>query len=64
MHTLVIYEAEFHPTPWTQRCIRQADCILLVGLAVRKPAVSRTEMLIESSKTRAQKELVNPLLPS
>lgn len=26
-------------TPWTQRCIRQADCILIVGLGDQEPAL-------------------------
>ena len=87
MHDIVLYEAEYEPTAWTQRCIRQADCILLVGLAAEEPrylqgahsrvdldfsaesffffffpsencSVSPVEMLLETTKTRAQKELV------
>lgn len=26
-------------TPWTQRCIRQADCILIVGLGDQEPTL-------------------------
>ena len=28
-------------TPWTQRCIRQADCILIVGLGDQEPALGQ-----------------------
>ncbi len=31
MHRMVLYQADYRLTPWTQRCIRQADCILIVG---------------------------------
>lgn len=28
-------------TPWTQRCIRQADCILIVGLGDQEPTLGK-----------------------
>ena len=30
-HRIVLYQCDQSPTPWTQRCIRQADCILIVA---------------------------------
>ncbi|KAJ3217038.1 phosphatidylcholine and lysophosphatidylcholine phospholipase [Dinochytrium kinnereticum] len=44
--------------PWTQRCIRQADCILLVGLGDEEPTIGEYERLLISMKTTARKELV------
>ena len=40
----LIYEADPINTPWTERCIRQADCILIVCLASSEPGVSQLEM--------------------
>jgi hypothetical protein len=28
-------------TPWTQRCVRQADCILIVGLADKGTGIGK-----------------------
>lgn len=35
----MLYQADGTLTPWTQRCIRQADCILIVGLGEQEPSV-------------------------
>ncbi|KAI9142206.1 hypothetical protein BKA69DRAFT_1068943 [Paraphysoderma sedebokerense] len=43
---------------WTQRCIRQADCILLVGLGDEDPAIGEYERYLLAMKTTARKELV------
>uniref|UniRef100_A0A671PYC1 lysophospholipase n=1 Tax=Sinocyclocheilus anshuiensis TaxID=1608454 RepID=A0A671PYC1_9TELE len=48
----------FTLTPWTQRCIRQADCIIIVGLGEQDPAVGELERMLEGSAVRAQKQLV------
>ena len=45
-------------TPWTQRCIRQADLILLVGQAGQDPAPSPLEQAIQQATPRAHTELV------
>ncbi|KXS15086.1 patatin-domain-containing protein [Gonapodya prolifera JEL478] len=45
-------------SPWTQRCIRQADCILLVGLGDEDPAIGELETILIGMKTTARKELV------
>lgn len=39
IHRIVLYQADSTLTPWTQRCVRQADCILIVGLGEQEPAV-------------------------
>ncbi|XP_055455900.1 patatin-like phospholipase domain-containing protein 7 isoform X5 [Psammomys obesus] len=44
IHRIVLYQADSTLTPWTQRCIRQADCILIVGLGDQEPAVGEIEM--------------------
>ena len=45
-------------SPWTQTCIAQADCILLVGLAEESPSVGEYERFLLGMKTTARKELV------
>ncbi|XP_063966189.1 patatin-like phospholipase domain-containing protein 7 [Lytechinus pictus] len=59
LHRIVIYQADKRMTTWTQRCIRQADCILIVALADRDPNnVSEMETQLEALAVRAQKELI------
>ncbi|KAL8786232.1 MAG: hypothetical protein Q9213_002921 [Squamulea squamosa] len=45
-------------SPWTQTCISQADCILLVGLAEGSPSMGEYERFLLGMKTTARKELV------
>ena len=45
-------------SPWTQTCISQADCILLVGLAEGSPNMGEYERFLLGMKTTARKELV------
>ena len=45
-------------SPWTQTCITQADCILLVGLAEESPSIGEYERFLLGMKTTARKELV------
>uniref|UniRef100_A0A8C9P991 lysophospholipase n=1 Tax=Spermophilus dauricus TaxID=99837 RepID=A0A8C9P991_SPEDA len=58
IHRIVLYQADCTLTPWTQRCIRQADCILIVGLGEQEPTVGELERMLESTAVRAQKQLV------
>ncbi|XP_051022142.1 LOW QUALITY PROTEIN: patatin-like phospholipase domain-containing protein 7 [Acomys russatus] len=58
IHRIVLYQADSTLTPWTQRCIRQADCILIVGLGDQEPAVGELERMLESTAVRAQKQLI------
>jgi len=56
---LVLYVADTNVnSPWTQTCISQADCILLVGLAEGSPAIGEYERFLLGMKTTARKELV------
>ncbi|PVU88135.1 hypothetical protein BB561_006010 [Smittium simulii] len=43
---------------WTDICIRQADCILIVGLGDEDPSIGSYEKLVLHSKSTARKELV------
>ena len=42
-HGIVLYEADMDASDWTQHCLRQADCILIVGLGAAEPALSPME---------------------
>uniref|UniRef100_A0A8C9S2U7 lysophospholipase n=1 Tax=Scleropages formosus TaxID=113540 RepID=A0A8C9S2U7_SCLFO len=44
IHRIVLYQTDNSMTPWTQRCIRQADCILIVGLGDQEPALGQREV--------------------
>ncbi|XP_016160996.1 PREDICTED: neuropathy target esterase sws-like [Ficedula albicollis] len=39
LHRIVLYQTDCTLTPWTLRCIRQADCVLIVGLGEQEPAL-------------------------
>ncbi|NP_001090744.2 patatin-like phospholipase domain-containing protein 7 [Xenopus tropicalis] len=58
IHRIVLYQSDYCLTPWTQRCIRQADCILIVGLGEQEPTVGELEKMLENTAVRAQKQLV------
>ncbi|XP_072005273.1 patatin-like phospholipase domain-containing protein 6 isoform X1 [Engystomops pustulosus] len=58
LHRIVLYQTEFSLTPWTIRCIRQADCILLLGLGEEEPTLGELEKFLENSPVRALKQLV------
>ena len=45
-------------SPWAQRCIEDADILLLVGEAGENPTPGNVELLLKSAKTRARLELV------
>lgn len=56
---LLLYIADTNvKSPWTQTCINQADCILLVGLAESSSSIGEYERLLLTTKTTARKELV------
>jgi len=40
-HKIALYQCDMNFTPWTQRCVRQADCILIVGLAEKGPDIGK-----------------------
>ncbi|EAU35254.1 hypothetical protein ATEG_04807 [Aspergillus terreus NIH2624] len=56
---MVLYIADTNVnSPWTQTCITQADCILLVGLAESTPSIGEYERFLLGMKTTSRKELV------
>ena len=56
---MLLYVADTNVnSPWTQTCITQADCILLVGLAEGSPSIGEYERFLLGMKTTARKELV------
>jgi predicted acylesterase/phospholipase RssA len=46
-HRFVVYEASAEFSPWTTRCMRQADLILVVGTAGSKPDTARLKRLTD-----------------
>ncbi|XP_050663818.1 neuropathy target esterase sws isoform X2 [Leptidea sinapis] len=57
-HKVALYQCDPSLTQWTQRCIRQADCILIVALGDKQPSIGKIEKEIERLAIRTQKELV------
>ncbi|XP_076050724.1 patatin like phospholipase domain containing sws isoform X1 [Oratosquilla oratoria] len=57
-HKITLYQCDASLTVWTQRCIRQADCILIVGLADGQPQMGKIEKHVEKMAVRTQKVLV------
>ncbi|XP_065569859.1 neuropathy target esterase sws-like isoform X2 [Artemia franciscana] len=57
-HRIVLYLCDKEMSSWTQTCIRQADCILIVCLADAEPTVGKVEKRLERMAVRTQKELV------
>ncbi|KFP05971.1 Neuropathy target esterase, partial [Calypte anna] len=58
IHRIVLYQTDSTLTPWTLRCIRQADCILIVGLGDQEPTVGELEQMLENTAVRALKQLI------
>lgn len=54
----LVYQAEDAPEPWTQRCLRQADRILVVVDAGREPEVGATVTWLQQADLQAPVELV------
>lgn len=58
IHCLVLYHTDSTLTSWTQRCIWQADRILILGLEDREPTVGELERMLENTVVQAQKKLM------
>ncbi|RPD57124.1 patatin-domain-containing protein [Lentinus tigrinus ALCF2SS1-6] len=57
-YRIVLYIADSAvSSSWTQTCIRQADCVMVVGMG-DDPSIGEYERLLLSLKTTARKELV------
>ena len=57
-HRHVVLEADDAWTPWTQRCLRQADRVLVVARAGGDPAPGPIESAMRTAGLRARIELV------
>ncbi|EMP26325.1 Neuropathy target esterase, partial [Chelonia mydas] len=58
IHRIVLYQTDCTLTPWTVRCIRQADCILIAGLGDQEPALGKLGQMLENTAVRALKQLI------
>ncbi|PFH52298.1 hypothetical protein AMATHDRAFT_57351 [Amanita thiersii Skay4041] len=57
-YRIVLYVADSPVnSSWTQTCIRQADCVMVVGMGA-DPVLGEYERLLLSMKTTARKELI------
>ena len=54
-HEYVVYEADYELTSWTERCIRQADMVLIVGQAHASPQLSDIELRLKRDAITLQK---------
>jgi lysophospholipid hydrolase len=57
-HRTVLYEADSEATPWTLRCLRRADLVLLVGAASGNPHPGPLEQSLGRLGLQARRELV------
>jgi NTE family protein/lysophospholipid hydrolase len=57
-HSFIVYEAELDETPWTRRCLRRADCLLLVAGTGFDPVPDSREMALRRLAPQARAELV------
>ncbi|XP_017149318.1 neuropathy target esterase sws isoform X1 [Drosophila miranda] len=55
---ITLYQCDNALSPWTQRCMRQADVVLIVGLGDHSHLVGKFEREIDRLALRTQKELV------
>lgn len=44
-HKIALYQCDTSNTLWTQRCVRQADCVLIVGLGDRPPSIGKVSLI-------------------
>ncbi|ESP05016.1 hypothetical protein LOTGIDRAFT_61439, partial [Lottia gigantea] len=58
LHRMVLYQCDFGHSRWNKYCMRQADCIIIVGLGHNEPTVGVVEKQLETVAAKAQKELV------
>ena len=61
-HCYVIYEADAAWTPWTERCLRMADRVLLVGQGASAPAPTELDqqLAVHSDSTTTELVLLQP----
>ncbi|MES1947333.1 cyclic nucleotide-binding protein [Salinisphaera sp. C84B14] len=54
----IVYEASTEPDPWTRRCLRQADRVILIAHGDQRPFASRNLVWIREQALRAPQEMV------
>jgi predicted acylesterase/phospholipase RssA/CRP-like cAMP-binding protein len=57
-HDFVIYAADSEPSPWTKRCVGQADRILLLGDPLQDPDPGDLEQVLDGLEVPIRCELV------
>lgn len=57
-HRFMLYVAEPQPSPWTLRCLRQADLFVLIASATANPAPSANEAALSRLNLPARQVLV------
>jgi len=57
-HGIIVYEADDAPTEWTERCLRQADHVVLVADASEDPSPAAIERLLASGPVGPRRTLV------
>ena len=57
-HGIIVYEADDGPTEWTERCLRQADHVVLVADASEDPSPAAIEKLLASGAVGPRRTLV------
>jgi lysophospholipid hydrolase len=40
-HRICLYQCDQSLTAWTQRCVRQADCVIIVALGYKEPTIGK-----------------------
>ncbi len=55
---VIVYEADPGPTEWTERCLRQADHVVLVADASEDPSLAPIEHLLTSGPVGPRRTLV------
>lgn len=59
INRMVLFQCDNTMNRWTKHFVRQADCILIVGIATNDPSVlGEVEAQLENIAVRAQKELI------
>lgn len=51
-HDLVVFRATATDLPWAQRCVRQADAVVLVADASRRPELTAVEELVAEHRSQ------------
>jgi predicted acylesterase/phospholipase RssA/CRP-like cAMP-binding protein len=57
-HGIIVYEADAGPTEWSERCLRQADHVVLVADASEDPSPAAIERLLASGPVGPRRTLV------